>query len=258
MKPFIALVLAAASLPAFAGDDVFQDLKRGDRVLITTKDGGNFKGVVKSVVGDNLRVEVTYDSNEAVGSVVFERENVKRVLKLGAVNPEDFDRVVKEKEEAAKPKDTEKPKDETTENGGKVTEEDKEKELLAKFPPSEWNDERKAAIEAADAFVRSDEEKEFLASYDAWKKAAEKQNKVSRLELLKKFPPKDGWGPEKHETLKNTTAVIGRALTDDEKEFVDHFEEWKQALAEFEEASKTPEPEPEPENEGEGEGEEPK
>lgn len=236
MRLAFTIALAAFALPLFAEEDVFEGLKRGDRVLITTKDGGTFKGVVKSLVGDNLRIDVTGDSSEAAGSVVFERKDVRRVVVLGTLTPEEMDRTGKTAGEGEG--------DETgtkTENGGEEkkpeeepTAEEKAAALLAKFPPPDWGPKRKAEIEEKAEFERTEEEREFLVKYAEWADAAEGVAKAARLELLKRFPPKDGWGEARYKKLKNRFIVMGIPLTADEQEFVDKIADWRKALMEYE------------------------
>lgn len=252
MRLALTLAFAALTLPLFADEDVFEGLKRGDRVLITTKDGGTFKGVVKSLVGDNLRIDVTGDSSEAAGSVVFERKDVRRVVVLGTLTPEEMDRTGtptgegEGEETGTKPEnggEGEKPKEE------EPTAEEKAAALMAKFPQPEWGPKRKAEIEEKAEFERTEEEREFLLKYAEWADAAEGVAKALRLELLKRFPPKDGWGEARYKKLKDRFIVMGIPLAADEQEFVDKIDDWRKALAEYEAlekeeaAPKAPEPE---------------
>ncbi|MBI2921295.1 MAG: hypothetical protein HYY18_09460, partial [Planctomycetes bacterium] len=236
MRLGLTLAFAAVTLPLFADEDVFEGLKRGDRVLITMVEGGSFKGVVKSLVGDNLRIDVTGDSSAASGSVVFERRDVRKVVVLGTLTPEEMDRTGETgkeegEETGTKPEnggEGEKPKEE------EPTEEEKAAALLAKFPSPDWSAKRKAEIEAKAEFERSEEEREFLVRYGDWANAMEGLAKLARLELLKKFPPKDGWGEPRYRKLKDRFIVMGIPLAEDEQEFVDRFEDWKKGLAEYE------------------------
>ena len=252
MRFTFALLVALTSLPVFAEDDVFAGLKRGELVQITVKDGGMFKGVVKSVVGDNLKLELRSDTGDVAGSMVFEKADIRKIVRLGMAK----EPTPKEKpDEVEKPKDGDKPKNgEEPKNGGEPkngekepTAEERATAAVAKFPPPDWSEARKAEIEAMDEWKRSEAEREFLACYADWQAGMEIKAKESRRELLVTYPPKDGWGEEKYKALKNMMNVLGRAMTAAEQEFVDRFEDWKKALAEFEEATKEPEPKKEEE-----------
>lgn len=132
-----------------------------------------------------------------------------------------------------------------------------QKDLLAKFPPDDWGKERYEQIQATAEQSRTELEKEFMAGFDRWQAAQEADNKDARKALLEKFPPEKGWGPDKLEELRmkelsslhtgRPTHIGGErvsngrtrpTLTDEENEFVDHFDQWKLALQEDTEAKK--------------------
>ena len=50
-----------------------------------------------------------------------------------------------------------------------------------------------------------------------------------RHELLKKFPPEDGWGKEKLENIKWRQVILGLFPSPEEKEFIEAFDEWEKA-----------------------------
>ena len=101
-------------------------------------------------------------------------------------------------------------------------------------------DRAAAARRAKEAAAKAEKEKEKDKGKDdqnltpAEKEKKDKDDKKSLeegLALVKKFPPKDGWGEERYQWLQIKFPTVGAALTDDEKEFVDGYEKWKAAVA---------------------------
>lgn len=233
MKLFASVALAALlCLPASA-EDVYKGLKRGDKIVITMKDGGKFRGVVKSVVGNTLRVEVTYDRSDVTGSVDFDREEIKSIDPQGSMSKEEMDRIQKEHEAAIKAEQNKATHEKPTEDGEKpkeLTKEEKQAALLAKFPPGAWTVKRQGEIVAKNEYDRTDEEREFLNVFADWQAAVVVQEKKDRAPLLDKFPPAAGWSEEKYNSLKTQFIRTGVQLTDVEHEFVDKFSDWKQAV----------------------------
>ena len=52
---------------------------------------------------------------------------------------------------------------------------------------------------------------------------------AERHELLKKFPPEDGWGKEKLEDIKWRQVILSLFPSPEEKEFIEAFDEWEKA-----------------------------
>jgi len=74
-----------------------------------------------------------------------------------------------------------------------------------------------------------------------------------RHELLKKFPPEDGWGKEKLENIKWRRVILGLFPSPEEKEFIEAFDAWEKAW-EAEEKEKAILEEVKADKEEEGEG----
>ena len=95
---------------------------------------------------------------------------------------------------------------------------DKEKVRLEKLKEKRARESEKKAAEAA-------KKKEELAE-EARKKAEAKE-----IEWVLRFPPDDGWGPEKKEELYRRGIVIDVYPNEEEQTFLDHYTEW---LAQYE------------------------
>ena len=76
---------------------------------------------------------------------------------------------------------------------------------------------------------------------------------AQRHELLKRFPPKDGWSKEKLENIEWRRVILGLFPSPEEKEFIEVFDAWEKAWqAEEEEKASLEEVKADEEEEGEG------
>jgi hypothetical protein len=66
---------------------------------------------------------------------------------------------------------------------------------------------------------------------------------AERHELLKKFPPEDGWGKEKLEDIKWRQIILSLFPSPEEKEFIEAFDEWEKAWEAEEKEKAKPEKE---------------
>jgi hypothetical protein len=66
---------------------------------------------------------------------------------------------------------------------------------------------------------------------------------AERHELLKKFPPEDGWGKEKLEDIKWRQVILSLFPSPEEKEFIEAFDEWEKAWEAEEKEKAKPEKE---------------
>lgn len=220
-----AALFILLALPAAAADP-FEGLKRLDRVAITDKDGDTVRGIVRSVVRGRLSLQI--EGREGViGSLVFERKSVAGVEKLGTATDEELKAISElpppPREGFAEPERPE-PRPEPIPVPPRP--------VLEAFPSAAWSAARRDDIAKKDAYLRTSDEREFLARFEEWTKALEAREQAERKALLAKFPPEKGWSEETCARLTFTLAVLGRQLTPEEREFVERFEDWKQAAAE--------------------------
>lgn len=265
MKPSVILVLslsfglaavtglhAQQEQPLQPGDPSgFDSIRMGTRIEITLKNRAVFSGEVVELKPDRVKLCLTYEKEGAKGYMTFHKREIKKVVLLALIPADEKARIIAEREAAAKkaaaaagaagtvgtgPTET----GESTEEKERVAKEQadaakaekrrKNQELIARFPASEWNEERKNEIEAKPPSSRTPEEEEFLENYERLIAAREEEARASRRDLLRKFPPPE-WGPAKYDELKRSRfpAVEDVFMTDLEKEFVDNFSAWLQA-----------------------------
>lgn len=199
---------AAAAAPAVLTGDPFRGVHKGDRVRIVLRNKTDFTGVARSVSKDTLIVDMALEEKGMDATVAVSAERVLKIEVLKPLDAKDVERRVelrrRRQQEAA----------------------DAAAREAAK---------RKADDEAqATAAKKADE--------DAAKKAAEEVPADAKgpggigpddfklgMELLKEFPPKDGWGTAEDKTVewfRTKTAALGAALTPAEQRFVDNYALW--------------------------------
>ncbi len=82
--------------------------------------------------------------------------------------------------------------------------------------------------------------------------AAEASPESERAELLKKFPPEDGWGKEKLENIKWRRVILGLFPAPEEEEFIEVFEDWEKAWEAEQKAKEGSDEKAGPQGEGKG------
>ncbi len=230
MSRFTPLLLLAilvglvVPVEAVAQTDQFDNLKEGQRVEIVLQNNTIFRGEIRWIAGDRLKLDVTYDSTHLQGFLMFKRTDIKRIMLLQTLSDQEKEKILEKKSErlesyeqevvarrdaqrdAAVEAAQQEPKVEAKVDPKKAAEERaraKREELLAKFPPgANWSPERYADLVGLPAGSRSPEEREFVERYGEWLAANESSGKDERIKLLEKFPPEKGWGPDKHEELR--------------------------------------------------------
>lgn len=219
-----AAVLLVLALPALAADP-FEGLKRLDRVVVTDRDGDATRGIVRSVVRGRLAVQV--EGREGLtGTLVFERKAVSQVEKTGTATEEELEALSEPPpsleglvEPEEKPEAVEPPPPPP-------------RPVLEAFPPGAWSAKRREEIAGKDAFLRTADEKEFLARFEEWRDELA-MRRTQALRDLRSFDLEGDGSPEaRHARLTYTLAVVGRALTPGERDFLRAFETWRRASAE--------------------------
>ncbi|KAF0246510.1 MAG: hypothetical protein FD180_615 [Planctomycetota bacterium] len=219
-----AILVLFLAIPAAAADP-FEGLKRLDRVTVTDKDGDTVRGIVRSILRGRLSVQI--EGREGLtGSLVFERKSVSKVEKTGIATEEELkaasESAAAPREGFAEPERVE-PKVEAAPPP--------QRPVLEAFPPKDWSVARRDEVLSRAPYLRSKNEREFLDRFDEWREAIESRDRLARSALLKKFPPGTTWNESTCDRLRYTLAIVGRALTAEEREFVEKYEAWKQAAA---------------------------
>lgn len=225
-KPAAAAKAKAPAKPAqkqnvAAVSMVAQSAESGDyssyQVKLVTNWGEEFSGVVRrsksldekfdkdakqpgSAFAPDDYVEVRW-FNGLNGSIGFRFRDVKSIERLEKLTNDHIAKI------------------ETKQGDDRVKRLEKEKVRLAIVS------EQRAAKKAAEAEVAAKE-----AQAKAAKAAAELESPPQYKAWLDRFPPEKGWIPAKKSQLYYNQVVLGTgALKPDEKDWLDHYEEWKVA-----------------------------
>lgn len=228
--------------------DIFTGLRRGERVTVELKNNLSCTGIIKSIIGDRIEIDISYDDLVLKGSFSFHARNIKSILARSTFSKTEKDKIASEKEkkelERARELPPKTPDNEESAEPANPTEkkelnEDELLDLLNKFPQGEkWNGKAYEAIKDKNAFLRTPEETSFMENYQNWLKAIELKGKNSDMEFFKKFLPEKGWGEEKYSELITRYIRLKVGLTTEEQEFVDKYEIWKKIRPIYEEEQK--------------------
>jgi molecular chaperone DnaK (HSP70) len=183
-----ALVLAAGLQQPTPAPRVFDNVKLGDHVEVVLKNNFSFRGICFPVTPDKKQLTIKlYGYPEVDGTITFKEHNVKRVIQLKALSDADRERMLEEVRQA--------------------------QERTAAAEEARRRREAEALAKRKEAEAKAAEEEERA------KETAKKQEKA--VSFYKRFPPKDGWGPEKFDEIKGK--VNG---TPEEQLFFNNFELW--------------------------------
>ncbi|MDQ7779972.1 MAG: hypothetical protein RDV41_09710 [Planctomycetota bacterium] len=237
--------VAASKQDSPEGYDALRPGKQ-QRVEIVLKNNSTFKGEVAAVSKTKVTLNLSFEKLDVQGYMGFERREIKRIVFLEALTREEKSRIEAGRMDlgggAGSGEGPAAGTKEATKEDTKETAEKRKQYLLDKFPASTWTADTKAEIAAKPASSRTQEEQEFLDCYDEIVKAREDTGKQSRADLLKKFPPDQGWGEEKYqELLKKELWITGVQRTTEEDDFVVNYEDWKVAYQEAAAAGATEE-----------------
>ncbi|MEK7466081.1 MAG: hypothetical protein AAB074_01590 [Planctomycetota bacterium] len=220
-----SLLLLLFALPAAAADP-FEGLKRLDRVTVTDKDGDTVRGIVRSILRGRMSLQI--EGREGLtGSLVFERKSVRKIEKTGIATEEELKAA--SEPEAPPPEGLVEPERVASKVEAPPA---PPRPVLEAFPTTTWSSSRHDEIALKDAYLRSADEREFLARIGEWTAAVAALNREMRLALIRRFPPGELWNQATFDRLRVLMAVIGRELTAEEKDFVSHFEAWRTAMEE--------------------------
>jgi len=254
-KALILVFLALITSVAFSiwaenkqDSDIFAGLRRGERVTIAIKNSLSYTGIIKSIIGDKIEIDISYDDPVLKGSFSFHSRDIKSILARSTFSRSEKDKIASEKEKKElerarelppKTPDNKEPAEPVNPTEKKELSESEILDLLNKFPQGEkWNGKTYEAIKDKNAFLRTAEEISFMENYQDWLKAIELKGKQGDMEFFKRYLPENGWGAEKHTELITKYIRLKIGLTPEEQEFVDKYELWKKLKAEYEEEQK--------------------
>jgi DNA-directed RNA polymerase subunit F len=207
----------AALLALPAQDDVWKDLKLGDRVQVSFRSGSRITGVLVAKPGDpkvkvadidyskasELTLDVTLEFPGLNGSLSVSKKEIKEVRKLEKLDPATLQRLQDELR--------------------KVQQAAAADEVARKAAEQRRDQEAQAALESR---------KDPNTAADPGRAAAAGDLDPDRLkkglELLARFPPPE-WGPERVQDI-TAKAIRKQPITLHEKEFADNIGLWTEAL----------------------------
>jgi len=208
----VLLVLACPALAAAqeAPRDPLKDIKIGDRVQIELRTGFSIQGQIISTDPKVTAIEkmpvitldVKWEYPELRGYVGVERIHIKSVTKLPRLEAKDLEARDKAREEALK----------------KMGAED----AARRARMAETEIEAEKAKKEAEKKEKGEKLKGVGADLEA-KAAMIKKG----AEIYAKFPPSDGWGPDKAKEIAQKTITKVPATTD-ELDFMSNIDAWMQ------------------------------
>jgi hypothetical protein len=200
----LVLVHLAEAAPA---GTALKEVRRGDRVRLTLRSRAIFTGVVRSVTDERITLDLRWELGGAEGTMGFTPDLIRRVEVLAA-----WDDVELERRRQARIRRLKSVEEEIAQIAA-------DREAARKAPPPAPAPSGAKSGGAPDAKPGAP----APVSPDDMKKG---------LEMLKEFPPKDGWGTASDKTvdwLRMKFPVIGVVLTPQEQKFVDNYDVWLKA-----------------------------
>ncbi|MBI3099845.1 MAG: hypothetical protein HYY93_16665 [Planctomycetes bacterium] len=232
----------------FAEKDPLEGRVLGERVEITLTNGSLFRGELRAIFKDRIKVDLSYEGTNVDGMMSFERKKIRQCQVLPALTADERGRIAAAREaakgtaaaaaaateEPAEPKEGDEKKEESAEEKRKAELE----ALLAAYPPEVWTERRYAEILSTDPARRTPEEQGLVDKYTDWLEAKKMKAAAERAKILETYPPGDEWNEQKYESLQSKLAVFGIPCSAEEQFFVENFADWKTAKAEKEAADK--------------------
>ena len=213
MKALSALLVL--TFPALAAaqegpQDPLKDIKIGDRVQLELRTGFSIQGQIISTDPKITAIEkmpvitldVSWEYPELRGHLGVERIHIKSVKKLPRLSAAELEARDKARQEALK-----KMGAEDMARRARMAETDLEVEKAKKAAEKKEKGEKLKGVGA-----------ELEAKAEMIKKGAE---------LFNRFPPSEGWGPEKAKDIAQKT-ITKVPATEDEREFISNIDLWLQ------------------------------
>jgi hypothetical protein len=216
LRPLVILAAVLAG-PVLAGaapvtEGPFQGVRRGDRVRLVLSSKIPFLGIVRSVTAGHVCLDLRWEERGVEGTMTFTADRVRKVEVLTAWDVNEL--------------------------------EERRVERLKRLQDAEADlkriaDERESVRQAEAAARAKAETPAAGGAAGAAKKGSmasagglTAEEKERGIELLKEFPPTEGWGSDKDKTLDWLTvkfATVGAALTPAEQRFVENYSLWLKA-----------------------------
>ncbi|HTF57858.1 MAG TPA: hypothetical protein VK661_11560 [Planctomycetota bacterium] len=213
MKALSALLVLTFPTLAAAQEgpqDPLKDIKIGDRVQLELRTGFSIQGQIISTDPKITAIEkmpvitldVSWEYPELRGHLGVERIHIKSVKKLPRLSAAELEARDKARQEALK-----KMGAEDMARRARMAETDLEVEKAKKAAEKKEKGEKLKGVGA-----------DLEAKAEMIKKGAE---------LYAKFPPSEGWGPEKAKEIAQKT-ITRVPATDEEREFISNMDVWLQ------------------------------
>lgn len=228
---------------AQTADEFYKDLKIGDRIRVTFRSGNTITGLLaappsaappkkvgpRSAKGASpeppagepadfsklpaLTLDLSWEYPGLNGTLTIEKKDIRSIEKLQNLDPATLRRLAEEK---------------------KKIQEDLARQNEERRQEAERRE--KEARELAERLRKEEEEKVKSAGQE--KELAEKLERVKKFkEILTRFPPSAGWGPERLQEISRK-AQLKLPVTLEERAFAENFQLWSEAVAAQKEASK--------------------
>lgn len=195
----------ATAAPPAVSLDPFQGIHKGDRVRVILRTRAEFVGVARAVAKDSVTLDMGLEQKGTDATMAIP---AGRVLKVEMLKP------LEDKEVEQRWADRRRRQKEAEESASRIAERRrKEDEERGKQTGKEAGGAKPAEGEGGKAGPGG-------LSPEDFKKG---------MELLKEFPPKDGWGTAEDKTiewLRTKFTVVRIALTPPEQRFVDNYDLW--------------------------------
>lgn len=228
---------------AQTADDFYKDLKVGDRIRVTFRSGNTITGLLAAPpsaappkkaaprpakdaspeppAGEPvdfsklpaLTLDLSWEYPGLNGTLTIEKKDIRSIEKLQNLDPATLRRLAEEK---------------------KKIQEDLARQNEERRQEAERRE--KEARELAERLRKEEEEK--VKSLGQEKELAEKLERVKKFkEILARFPPSAGWGPERLQEISRK-AQLKLPVTLEERAFAENFQLWSEAVAAQKEGSK--------------------
>lgn len=227
---FILLLIILISTLAFSSDKQ-KKLPIGSIVKIVLKNGNTFQGMIDSI--DEKKIQLLLINTDIQGSKVeFKFKDIKKITPLVILDKKTRKEIKRNVRKAISKRAISREQNKISEVQTPLNHKPDQKEskinLVDKFPLEEgWNEAKFTELSKKDFSQLSADEKEFVENFHSLQELRKRKEYES---ILRNFPPSEGWSKEKYEFLKNKFNVIHVLPTEKEKEFINKFPLWQEAV----------------------------
>ncbi len=236
------------------------ELELDQHVKLVLDSGIAFSGIVAQLGKDSVSLDLSFEKTGLLGSITFDRSAVERAFRLPTISKATLrfalsERLAERRKAAEAHRSWLAARQQKAEleeavavsrlllAEAKKAEEELEarQALLEEFPESEgWGPERLIEIQRRQQVLNQQpggRERRFMEVFADWVKAKsvlevmKERQALERRELLEKFPPAEGWSPEKLAEIQAKESAGGE-LSPGEVEFKEKYSEWEAAAKE--------------------------